>query len=172
MNVIMRAATAADQPLIRQWARKYGLNPLGLAWPNFLVAERMDVVPPKVVGMGQLRPHRDGSLELASLAVAEDARGQGIGAKLVRALLRQAARSLFLMCREEKVSFYERFGFYRVWQAGEMPKSVRWMQHTATLIQRVVGVLGMRVPQVAILLHDGVGLGGSASDGSIDDSIE
>ena len=49
----------------RDGGQAAGLNPFSLGWPRFLVAEDGG----RVVGVAQIKPHGDGSRELASLAV-------------------------------------------------------------------------------------------------------
>lgn len=88
--------------------RRAGINPMGLKWPRFLVAEE-DGRP---VGIGQVKVHRDGSHELASLAVVPERQGAGIGSALVRELIaRHGDGPLHLTCRREMRGYYERFGF-------------------------------------------------------------
>jgi N-acetylglutamate synthase-like GNAT family acetyltransferase len=116
MSVIIRQAVEADQSAIRALVYAAHLMPLNLRWPNFVVAEdRGDIV-----GVGQIRPHRDGSRELASIAVSPAYQGQGIGGEIVRALVEHAPGDLYLVCMSELEPFYARFGFVRAGQA-ELP---------------------------------------------------
>jgi N-acetylglutamate synthase-like GNAT family acetyltransferase len=62
---ILRPDRPEDGPVIRRMIREARLNPFGLHIPRFWVAE----VQGQVVGAVQIRPHRDGSRELASLVV-------------------------------------------------------------------------------------------------------
>lgn len=102
------------------------INPLGLDWRRFVVAEEGG----QVIGVGQVKPHGDGSLELASIAVIAERRGQGVGSQIVRALLKQSPGRLYLMCRDGLESFYARFGFRRV-SGGEMTPYFRRMHRLA-----------------------------------------
>lgn len=118
----IRPATQADQPVIRKMIREAGINPMGLRWPNFLVAEEGGVT----VGIGQVKRHGDGSPELASLAVVSDRQGQGIGSALVRELIaRHANEVLYLTCRSQLEGYYERFGFRRLQRAEYPPYFAR-----------------------------------------------
>ncbi|MBL8046163.1 MAG: hypothetical protein JNL09_06465, partial [Anaerolineales bacterium] len=54
--IFYRPATAADMPAIRAIIREAEINPLGLKWQNFLVAEEADAV----VATGQIKAHGDG----------------------------------------------------------------------------------------------------------------
>lgn len=83
------------------------LPPRDLDWRRTLVAEQGG----RMVGVGQLRPHADGSHELASLAVLPAAQGKGAGSALVAALSARAPGRLYLFCREGLVGYYARLGF-------------------------------------------------------------
>jgi amino-acid N-acetyltransferase len=107
MPLAIRPATAADQPTISAMVRDARLNPFRLHWRDFLVAENEG----RIVGIGQVRPHGDGSRELSSLVVAPDHQGQGIGSQIVWALLARESGPIYLFCREQLTPFYARFGF-------------------------------------------------------------
>ena len=153
---MLRAATAADQGLIRKLVREARLNTRGLAWPNFVVAEEIGTSTPRVVGMGQLRPHRDGTLELASILVLPEMQGRGVGSQIVNTLIARADRPLYLMCRGEKVSFYARFGFVEVTEAAAVPRALRlYFRLAAWLRWLLVRLPGQ--PRLAILVYGGLG---------------
>ncbi len=67
-----------------------------------------------MVGIGQIKPHRDGSRELASIAVIPERRGQGIASAIIRALLEKERGEVYLLCRNELEAFYARFGFRKI----------------------------------------------------------
>ena len=104
----LRPAVETDQRQIRSLVHRVGINPLDLNWRHFIVAELRDGT---FIGCAQLKPHKDGSLELASLAVDELYRGQGAARALMERLLAQGTPPLYLMCRSELRSLYEKFGF-------------------------------------------------------------
>jgi N-acetylglutamate synthase-like GNAT family acetyltransferase len=110
MTFQIRPARPADQQTIRRIVRSARLGPFGLDWPNFLVAERAG----EIVGVGQVKAHRDGSRELASLAVLPGNQGQGIGTALIQALLDHEEGVLFLFCGSRLRGYYQRFGFEEV----------------------------------------------------------
>jgi N-acetylglutamate synthase-like GNAT family acetyltransferase len=110
MTLTLRDATAEDQPTIRGIVRAANINPTGLDWPRFIVAEDGGAV----VGVGQVKPHRDGTRELASIAVIPDRQGQGIGTAIIDELLRREMGVVHLTCRSQLQSYYERFGFERL----------------------------------------------------------
>lgn len=113
-------ATAADQAAIRRLVREGGINPLGLHWSRFVVAQTADGA---VIGCGQIKQHWDGSRELASIAVTADARGRGVASAVIGALLHNHSGPLWLMCRSELVGFYDRFGFVEETAVRAMPPS-------------------------------------------------
>ena len=107
-----RPARPEDQRCIRQLVLSARLNPSSLKWSRFTVAVTKE--DSLVIGCGQIRIHRDGSQELASLVVEPDWRGRGVGHTLVEHLTATARGSLFLMCRASLGEFYEQFGFQRL----------------------------------------------------------
>jgi N-acetylglutamate synthase-like GNAT family acetyltransferase len=104
----LRPAVEADSPAIKTLIRKVQINPMGLDWRHFLIAvDDHDAL----VGCGQLKPHRDGTIELASIAVEPEWRDQGIASAIIRRLIDQYDGTLYLTCRGIMGPFYERFGF-------------------------------------------------------------
>lgn len=116
-NFSLRQATHEDDIAIHELVHIGGINPTGLAWVRFVVAESLDG---KVIGCGQIKPHRDGSYELASIVVHPDWRGKGVARRLIERLIETHPGVLYLMCRAELGHFYEKFGF-RVVSVSEMP---------------------------------------------------
>jgi amino-acid N-acetyltransferase len=57
----VRRATADDQAAITRLVHQARLNPRGLDWRRFVIAEAADAP----IGVAQVRRHRDGSRELA-----------------------------------------------------------------------------------------------------------
>lgn len=117
--VAYRAAEAKDAGAIRSLILRVGINPRGLDWRRFLVAvdERG-----RLVGCGQIKPHPDGSRELASIAVRSSWRRQGIASEIIRRLMAEAGPPLWLMCRAGLVPFYEPFGFVVVDDVARLPR--------------------------------------------------
>lgn len=110
MSYSIRAATAADQAAITRIVRAARINPTGLRWPRFLVAAAGGTV----IGTVQLKPHRDGTVELASLAVLPAWQRAGVGAALVRSARARGPRPLYLTCADHLEGYYGRLGFRRV----------------------------------------------------------
>lgn len=87
-----------------------------------------------VVGCGQVKPHRDGSHELASIVVAEDWRGRGMARYIIEHLLEQNPGVLYLMCRSSLGPMYEKFGFSGIGKE-EMPTYFRRVSQLAGLAE-------------------------------------
>jgi len=139
--VTIRPAVETDQATIRHLIKDANLNRMSLYWPNFLVAED----GAEIVGIGQVKEHRDGSRELASIAVVPARQGQGIADEVIEALLAREPGVLYLTCRSELENFYGRFGFTRIAPA-EYPPYFRRIMALANLLMRVFGrqILVMR----------------------------
>jgi GNAT superfamily N-acetyltransferase len=140
----LRPATKTDSARIKDLIHRVGINPLDLNWEHFVVAESPQGV---FLGCAQLKPHRDGSLELASLAVEEFARGQGAARALIERLLTGSPRPLYLMCRPELGPLYERFGFRPVGPEGMTAyfRRIRGFVRIMGFLGRFEGPLIMRL---------------------------
>ncbi len=136
MPFSLRPATAADQPTITAIIREAGINPRDLAWPRFIVAERDG----QVIGVGQVKPHGDGSRELASIAVRPKFQGQGVGSAICRALIERETGVLYLTTRSELETYYHRFGFRKI-GLDEMPPHFRRLFRVVNVLQPVVSRL-------------------------------
>ena len=128
----LRSATAADAPRIRNLVRTAHLNPTGLDWERFTVAETPSG---GVIGCVQIKPHRDGSDELASLVVASDYQGQGIARALAEQITGLYEGTLYLMCRATLGGFYEKFGFRGIHNPEALPTYFRRISKLASLAE-------------------------------------
>ena len=90
-----------------------------------------------VIGCGQIKPHRDGSHELASLVVDRDYWGQGIARVLVGYLTENYPGDLYLMCRSSLGRFYENLGFESITEP-QMPLYFRRVSRLASLAEILV----------------------------------
>ncbi len=115
----IRPARQIDRPQIRQVIFQAGLIPFRMDWRRFLVAEAEGCI----VGVGQVRPHRYGSREVASIAVLPAWQGKGVGTAIVRALVEREPNVLYLFCLEHRESFYVRLGF-RLCERPQLPPSL------------------------------------------------
>jgi N-acetylglutamate synthase-like GNAT family acetyltransferase len=104
----LRPARKEDAAAIRRLIHLVGINPTGLDWQRFVLA-----VDPhdRMAGCAQVKPHGDGTRELASLAVQSAYRGQGVARRLIEYLLAHHPPPLYLTCRSRLQPFYEKFGF-------------------------------------------------------------
>src|SRR5262249_34655451 len=134
-NILIRPGTADDQATIKAIVHEAGINPRNLDWPNFLIAE--DTTSRQVVGIGQVKPHGDGTRELASIAVIPDRQRQGIARMLIDALLARESGTLYLICEHDNQGLYERFGFVAL-QPADMPRDLRKLWRMVRLAQPAV----------------------------------
>jgi amino-acid N-acetyltransferase len=133
MKFSLRPATSSDQAKIRALIRQVRINPTQLDWRNFVIA----VAPSgEMLGCGQVKSHRDGSRELASIAVVSEYRNQGIARAIIEHLINVHPKPLFLTCRAELGSFYPKWGF-RVVEKNEMPPYFRRIHRLANMLMRL-----------------------------------
>jgi len=129
----IRPARETDLPAIKELIYSNEINPMGIAWQRFIVATGPDG---KVIGCGQLKPHRKEILELASLAVISEYRNQGIARAIIEHLLADSPRPLYLMCRSRLEPLYEKFGF-RAIAYEEMPRYFQRISKLAGWVETV-----------------------------------
>ena len=129
-NYFIRPATSEDSSHIRKLVIKGHINPTGLDWRRFIVAINFD---DQLIGCGQIKPHRDGSREMASLVVTEAYRGQGLARDILESLLEDEPGPIYLMCRSGLGGLYEKFGF----RALDYDKMPRYFQR----VSKVTGIL-------------------------------
>jgi N-acetylglutamate synthase-like GNAT family acetyltransferase len=133
MDFELRRAAARDSGAIRRLIREVHINPMGLDWRRFVVAVSPDDM---LLGCGQLKPHHDGTVELASIAVVPRRRGMGIARAIIEKLIADAPRPLYLTCRSSLEAFYHKWGFASV-QPAEMPAHFRRLWRLVTVGQAV-----------------------------------
>jgi N-acetylglutamate synthase-like GNAT family acetyltransferase len=105
--IILRRAQAPDQKTITAIVHAAHINPTNLNWRRFILA----VDGNEIVGVGQIKNYKDGSRELASIAVIPAYQHQGIASKIIKALMKDEKGSVHLFCRAGLADFYRRFGF-------------------------------------------------------------
>ena len=129
----LRPATAEDAPVIRHIISMVQINPMNLSWRRFVLAvDRTG----QIIGTGQVKPHADGSLELASIAVLPDWRGKGIARLIIEYLLEQYPGRLYLTCRAPLGPLYQKFGFQAI-NANEMPPYFKRISRLIHLFNRL-----------------------------------
>ena len=116
----IEAAKAADLPEIDELIAAVKGDQADLGAEQFVVAKSDDA---RILGCGRLRSYPE-FCEIASMAVAEDVRAEGIGRAIVDRLLEQYAGTIYLICEDEVVEFFRRFGFELTPEA-EMPEGLR-----------------------------------------------
>ena len=126
---LIRPALAGDLAAIQSLVRAARINPTGLKWPRFVIAEN-DLG--EVISCGQIKAHRDGSYELASLVVDPEYRCQGIARSIVEHLNEIHQGDLYLMCRSSLGGFYEKLGF-KALDESQMPPYFRRVSRLASL---------------------------------------
>jgi N-acetylglutamate synthase-like GNAT family acetyltransferase len=130
----IRPANREDITAIRQLILEARINLMGLDWRRFWVAvDEADTV----IGCGQIKPHRDGSQEVASIVVKELWRQKGVASAIIRSLIRDETEELWLMCRSELVPFYERFGFVEIKKPLDMPPYFRRIKRLWLVVVRI-----------------------------------
>ena len=127
---IIRPAREPESAQIRDLIYSVGINPTGLDWKRFVVAvDDRD----EMIGCGQLKPHGQDVLELASIAVYPENQGKGIARAIIENLLKDSPRPLYLMCESSLGALYEKFGF-RTLSYEEMPRYFQRISKLAGLV--------------------------------------
>ena len=133
MNIILRPATASDSAAIHKLIRTVGINPMALDWQRFTIATAENGA---MLGCGQIKPHGDGTYELASIAVWPRYQGQGVGRTIILHLLEDAPAPLYLTCRGQLRPYYEKFGFQSLTYA-QMPPYFRRLWRIASTVTKL-----------------------------------
>ncbi len=127
---MIRPARETDAAQIRDLIHLVGINPTGLDWKRFVVAvDDRD----EIIGCGQLKPHGQDVLELASIAVYPEHQGKGVARLIIEHLLNDSPRPLYLMCQSSLGPFYEKFGFQGI-SYEEMPRYFQRISKLAGLV--------------------------------------
>jgi len=143
MLYTIRPATEADRAAILGLMRPCDYNRSGLKPHCFVLAEDAG----RVIGIGQIKRHWEGTPELASLVVAADRRGQGVGSAIVRALVDRHTGLLFLFCLAPLAGYYAQFGFRRSLRA-ELPPLLALIHGLGNLLGRLPQLAGQPRMQV------------------------
>jgi N-acetylglutamate synthase-like GNAT family acetyltransferase len=144
----LRSARPDDDRAIHALIRQAHINPLGIDWRRFVVA--VDGAD-EIVGCAQVKPHGDGSKELASIVTVEAWRRRGVATTLIRRLMAEAAPPLWLTCRSRLVPFYRRFGFREIGPDESQPAYFRRIRRVAAALD-FMAALGERL---AVMVWDG-----------------
>ena len=147
-RITLRRAAEEDQRAINRLIREGGINPLGTHWSRFVVALDENGTP---VGCGQVKAHRDGSRELASLAVSRTWRRRGVAGGIVGRLKQIHGQPLWLTCIDRLVPFYERQAFERITNPRQMPTYFR----RASRLFNLYLLLTRGKGELAVMVWDG-----------------
>jgi amino-acid N-acetyltransferase len=141
----IRAAREAEAAQIRDLIHLVGILPVGLDWKRFVIAVNDR---DEMLGCGQLKPHGQEVVELASIAVYPEHQGKGIARAIIEQLLKDSPRPLYLMCESALGTLYEKFGFREI-PFEEMPRYFQRISKLAglvtTLVQREERLLIMKL---------------------------
>jgi N-acetylglutamate synthase-like GNAT family acetyltransferase len=137
----IRPARQTDAARIRDLIHLVGINPMGLDWRRFVAAVNDQ---DEMIGCGQLKPHGQAVLELASIAVYPQHQGKGIAREIIEHLLKGSPRPLYLMCVSSLGPFYEKFGF-RAIAFEEMPRYFQRISKLAELARWEIDLLVMKL---------------------------
>lgn len=133
INYTLRAARETDAPAIKSLIHSVGINPMDLDWRRFIVAvEAQD----QVIATGQIKHHKGDVLELASIAVVPEHRGEGIARAVIEYLLKESPRPLYLTCRSRLEPLYKKFGFQPI-SYEEMPHYYQRISKLAAIFKTV-----------------------------------
>jgi N-acetylglutamate synthase-like GNAT family acetyltransferase len=129
----LRPATHTDAQTIRKIISSVNINPMGLNWQRFiLVVDQVN----NVIGCGQIKPHSDGSFELASIAVLPEWRNRSIARRVIEHLLEQHPGRLYLTCRSPLGPMYQKFGFEAI-RSSEMPPYFKRINRMVALFSKL-----------------------------------
>ena len=126
----VRPARETEAGQIKDLIHLVGINPMGLDWKRFVVAVNDR---DEMIGCGQLKPHGQDVLELASIAVYPEHQGKGVARAIIEYLLKDSPRPLYLMCESSNGPLYEKFGFRAISNA-EMPRYFQRISKLAGLV--------------------------------------
>jgi N-acetylglutamate synthase-like GNAT family acetyltransferase len=129
-NLTLRPARETESAAIKDLIHSVGINPMGLDWKRFVVAvDAQD----QVIATGQIKPHGRDILELASIAVKPEYRGQGLARAIIEHLLKESPRPLYLTCLSSLEPLYNKFGFSSI-PYREMPRYFQRISKLAGLV--------------------------------------
>ena len=145
--ITIRSAIEHDEPAITNLIHSEHLNPCGLDWRRFLVA----TYEANIVGAVQLRHHGDGSKELGSLVVRQDARRRGIASRLIDTLLSKVSSRVFMITSAQFAAHYAQWGFRHI-NAVEAPSSIMRNYAVGQLLGGFLSLICGRTPKRLAIL--------------------
>jgi amino-acid N-acetyltransferase len=107
-SMVISPARPVDAGHIRALLEAEDLDRSAFVLDDFVIAQD---ATGRFAGCARLK-HYDDCIELSSVAVSPNYRGQGVGSTMVAALLRHSlAAIIYLICEPKEVVFFRRFGF-------------------------------------------------------------
>jgi len=107
-NIVYRQADSVDEKEIRKMMGEFRSDKSLFDINKFIVAK----INNKLVGCVRIKELTNDCFELASLAVDNEYRHQGIGGKLIEILLlKESVRPIYLLTSKDKELFYNKFHF-------------------------------------------------------------
>ena len=124
----LKPARAEDLSAIKVLVASVGGDEEDLQPGQFLMAQDDDGT---ILGCGRLKLYPD-CTELASIAVVSESRSSGIGRAIVAGLLEWHQESIHLLCEDDVVEFFRRFGF-KVIPIDQIPSGLvlKWKRYSA-----------------------------------------
>jgi GNAT superfamily N-acetyltransferase len=107
-----------------------------------------------LVAIGQIKPHGDGSRELAAIAVVPEWQDQGIATAIIHAMLARDPGPLYLVYAPEPAEFYARFGFHRE-PGARLPAYLRRLQRLVEFLSRLARPARPAAPQILGMYRQG-----------------
>jgi amino-acid N-acetyltransferase len=126
----LRPAHETESAAIKDLIHEVGINPMGLDWKRFVVAVDAN---DQIIATGQIKPHGRDLHELASIAVRPEYREQGVARAIIKHLLKDSPRPLYLTCVSSLEPLYQRFGFVSI-SYEEMPRYFQRLSKLAGLV--------------------------------------
>lgn len=145
-DITIRHARLGDQLAIISIVHAAHLNPISLPWWRFLVAEKAG----KVIGVGQIQAHFDGTREARSLAVRPEYRGHGVGESIDKALVGNEPGVVYCLCRLGMEKYHVSHGWHRV-AASEISLYFRLVMAWKAVLNRLLSRFGRSSPEIVIL---------------------
>jgi N-acetylglutamate synthase-like GNAT family acetyltransferase len=150
MSLIIRPAVQADQPTIVSLIRQAKINPRNLNWERFLIAEEEN----QIVGIRQVKVHKQGTREVASGFVLPGYQHRGISALLMNEILYRENGTLYLMCAKRWKKYYEQFGF-RDLKLAELPPDFYREYLMAKVITILISIFTFRNLNIIPMKREG-----------------
>jgi N-acetylglutamate synthase-like GNAT family acetyltransferase len=132
--VTLRKASPVDARFIRKMVREANIFPFALDWRRFLLAVDGEGT---IAGCIQVKPHGDGTREMASLVVVPARQGAGIARVMIEAVQAGNERPLYLTCRGALQPLYRKFGF-RTLKTAQMPPYYRRLRRLFEILRFVL----------------------------------